>query len=73
MSWKPEIKVHGENDFHTNALRFATKDESDQYALDLFRRWMMANEYRSTQCDDPVNYKWESGQAIPLPKAEVNG
>lgn len=70
MSWKPELQVSGEDGWHTNALRFATKEEAEASAKDIYGRWMLATGWRATECDDPVNYKLDltTWQMTPVEK-----
>lgn len=55
-NWKPEVEVHGE--WGQNALVFATKEEAEANARDLYGRWMLCTNYRAVETNDPVNYKW---------------
>lgn len=64
MSWRPEVKVAGEDTWHKNGLRFATEAEAKQSATDLMMRWMLVTNCRAVECDDPVNYKIEDNRLI---------
>ena len=44
MNWKPQVKVEGA--WSSNALVFATKEEAERYARDLFRRWTLCVDSR---------------------------
>ena len=55
MSWKPEVLVRGE--WGQNALVFATKKEAEMSARDIFERWMLAENSRAVESDEPVNYE----------------
>lgn len=55
MSWKPEVKVNGT--FTRNGLVFETKEEAELNGLLLMSRWMLVEEYRAVEVDEPVNYK----------------
>ncbi len=58
MSWRPEVQTAADGDAWTpNAMRFATKEESDQWAKDLSFRWTAVTDIRSVEVDDPVNYE----------------
>lgn len=57
MSWKPELQVAGEDGWHTNNLCFATKEEAEASAKDIYGRWMSATGWRAAESDEPVNYK----------------
>lgn len=63
-SWKPEVKVHGE--WASNALRFATKGEALASASSLFSRWILCEDGRATESEDPVNCKREDGRDVHL-------
>ncbi len=56
MNWKPEVKV--ENEWGQNALVFATKEEAQWYAKDLYNRWLLATDWRAVESSDPVNYTY---------------
>ena len=58
MSWKPEVKVLGENGWSRNGLVFATKQEAEDNARNLACRWMQVTDHRAVEVDEPVNYKW---------------
>jgi hypothetical protein len=56
-SWKWEMLDHG--NWTTNALRFATKEEAEQYGRDLHWRWTaMPKPARATESDDQVTHHW---------------
>lgn len=73
MSWKPELQVSGENGWHTNALRFATKEEAEASAKELYGRWTMATAWRAAECEDPVNYRMnlETWEITPVKEEAV--
>ncbi|CAB4125013.1 hypothetical protein UFOVP63_50 [uncultured Caudovirales phage] len=60
MSWKPEVQTDNNGQWYGNALRFGTYREALDNACDLSLRWFAVREYRATECDDPVNYRWTS-------------
>lgn len=64
MSWKPEVFVDG--GWHSNALRFATKEEAQASAVDLKFRWTLVRDARAVESADPVNYKRVNGRDIPI-------
>lgn len=53
-----------------NALRFATREEAENEATSLWRRWVLVRERRVVTSQDPVNYRWdeESGRAVSIEK-----
>ena len=57
MSFKPEISTDGGKTFGQNAQVFATREEAEAMARDIFSRWMLATDYRVTESDEPVNYE----------------
>lgn len=54
------VLVHGE--WCGNALRFATCDEAESNARDLFSRWLLTEDCRVDESEDPVNYRWIDGK-----------
>ena len=56
MSFKPEIRTGNDPKFYDNALRFATREEAEFSAKDIYNRWMLATEWAVEESDDPVNY-----------------
>ena len=64
MSFKPQVKVNGE--WNGNGLRFATKEEAESRAADLFGRWTLCTAHRAVESDDPVKNRLEDGQLIFL-------
>ena len=66
MSWRPEFFFKSENKWYGNGLRFATKEECDVNARDKFMAWTMPSDWRSTECEDPVNYAYHEGVLSPV-------
>jgi hypothetical protein len=66
MSWKPEVIADNSGKWVDNALRFETKEESDDYVRDLSWRWSSVRETRSVECDEPANYLWANGKSEPI-------
>jgi hypothetical protein len=62
MAWKPEVIADSSGKWVGNALRFATRQEAIDNAYDLAMRWTLVRDYRATECDDPVNYRWAGGK-----------
>ena len=52
QSFKPEVKVDGE--WSSNGLRFATKEEAERSASNLFSRWTVTTAHRAAESDEPV-------------------
>jgi hypothetical protein len=59
MSYKPMVQTANDPKFYANALRFATEQEAESYALDLLCRWTATTDYRVDESDDPVTHKWD--------------
>lgn len=47
MNYRPEISTDGGKSFGLNAQVFATKEEAETMAKDIFGRWMAATDYRN--------------------------
>jgi hypothetical protein len=62
VSYNPQVKGVGENQWTGNGLYFATPEEALAYAADLQSRWMGckggAENRRAEPSDAPVNYVW---------------
>jgi len=56
-NFKPTVRVSGSEKFDTNALVFATKEEAEASARDLYARWTLCVDFSTMETDDPVNYK----------------
>ena len=68
-SWKPEVFV--DNQWCQNNLAFATKEEAERSAFDLMGRWMLVQDYRAVESDQPVNWKIVDGEMLSASKAGV--
>lgn len=66
MGWKPEVQTFGDPKYYDNALRFATKEEAEASARDLSRRWMLVENWRAVESDDPVNYILNEGELVSV-------
>ena len=75
MSFKPEISTDGGKTFGQNAQVFATREEAEAMARDIFSRWMLATDYRVTESDEPVNYEIVKGMlwSVPVLVTESEG
>ena len=58
MSFRPMVSTGGA--FAGNALRFATREEAEASARDLYGRWTLVLDHRADESDDPVNCEWDS-------------
>lgn len=59
MNYRPEISTDGGKSFGQNAQVFATKEEAETMARDIFGRWMLATDYRAAETEDPVTHTIE--------------
>ena len=66
MSFKPEISTDGGKSFSQNAQVFATREEAEAMARDIFSRWMLATDYRASETTDPVNYRLIDNKLEPV-------
>tara|TARA_R100001530_G_scaffold58498_1_gene42475 strand:+ start:86 stop:283 length:198 start_codon:yes stop_codon:yes gene_type:complete len=46
MKYKAEVKVASDPKWYSNALRFDTFKDAEEYAKDLFNRWLATTEWR---------------------------
>ena len=65
-NYRPEISTDGGKSFGQNAQVFATKEEAETMARDIFSRWMLATDYRATETEDPVNYRLIDNKLEPV-------
>jgi hypothetical protein len=59
-SWKPEVLVNGK--WSQNALVFATEKEAYENAKDLMWRWLLVEDCRAVESDNPINYTYIDGK-----------
>lgn len=64
MSFAAEVIADCSGKWCGNALRFATKEEAEVYAIDLFNRWTLVTDTRVIESQDPVNYKLVKGKLV---------
>lgn len=64
-SWKTEVLV--DNEWSTNALRFATKEEAEKAGIELLSRWWVPIDSRAAESNDPVNYRFDETINRPVP------
>jgi hypothetical protein len=62
MSFKPEVIADASGKWCGNALRFATRDEAEAYALSLMMQWLAVRDTRIVESDDPVNYRYANSR-----------
>ena len=66
MTFKPEISTDGGKSFGQNAQTFATREEAELMAMDIFNRWLAATNWRVTECEEPANYSIVDGELHAL-------
>lgn len=54
MSWAAEVIADSSGEWVGNKLRFATKQEAEQYVSDLEGRWTAVRKTRVVESTDPV-------------------
>jgi hypothetical protein len=63
MSFKAEVIADSSGKWTSNACRFATRVEAEEYVAGLFARWTLVTDTRVVESDDPVNYRCVNGKA----------
>jgi hypothetical protein len=74
MSYKPEISTDGGKRYDQNNCTFATADEAELAARDIYMRWTLATHWRVAESEQPVNYTFtrESGlQPVLVEKSDA--
>lgn len=61
--FKIEIQV-GKDPWCSNALVFATEEETNEYGQDLYARWVLVNKWRVIPTEKEPNYQFINGQLI---------
>ena len=46
MKYIVEVKVAGDDKWYGNALVFDTREEAEEYGLDLYNHWLSTTDYR---------------------------
>lgn len=64
-SWAPQV-IADSSGWAGNALRFATKEESDANVKDLMNRWWSVTQTRSVPSIDHPNYSYKNGKLEDL-------
>ena len=62
-SWKPVVKVFGEDKWHHNGLSFATEAEAQAAANDLMGRWSLVEQASAHPSEEPVTHVWDGSKA----------
>ncbi len=71
MSFKPMIQTADCQDYFPNSTAFATREEAEIAAKDIYARWMLATDWRVDESDEPVNYSIVDGVMIPVSLTEA--
>lgn len=61
MSFKPQVTTGSDPKFYGNALAFATREEAEANAKDLFARWTLCTGHRAVESDEPVSHTYVDG------------
>ena len=66
MSFRPEVIADSTGQWSGNALRFETREEAEGWVASLRRRWLLVEDTRVVESDDPVNayYNTELQQSL---------
>lgn len=54
-SWRPEVIADNSGTWCGNALRFARKEDAEEWVHGLSMRWTLVRSTRVVPSDDPVN------------------
>jgi hypothetical protein len=54
-SFKVGVKTPGDRDWNSNALRFATAQEAEDYGFNLAMRWTAVSDWTVLPSDDEPN------------------
>lgn len=67
-------KPASKDEWATNALRFATKEEAEAYGNDLGSRWMAMGEGEVRETADTVNYTFDRNNGLrTIEEAQTTG
>ncbi len=55
VSYAPEVIADSSGQWTGNGLRFATREEAEEWVKDLSYRWTLVRETRVVESSDPVN------------------
>ena len=71
MSFKPMIQTADCQDYFPNNTAFATREEAERAAKDIYDRWWSSTDWRVDESDQPVNYAFIDGVMTPVSATEV--
>lgn len=66
MKYRVDVLALGETRWATNALRFDTVGEAEDYARDLYSRWMLADVLTVVPEDTPERAPYVKGERTPV-------
>lgn len=66
MAWASEILSEGE--WVGNGIVLETKQEAEDYGLEMLYRCIFFKDVRTVPSEKPANYKWENGCLVRLDK-----
>jgi len=66
MSYKYEVKIIGEDKWHSNGVAFETEDEATQAGEAKWMARTMCDEFRIVESDETANYKYENGGVVSV-------
>lgn len=62
MSYKPAVKAVNDDKYYRNALAFATPEEAEGWGKDLLSRWLLAEDVRVEESDEPISHTFLNGR-----------
>lgn len=66
MGFKPMIQTANDPKYYPNALVFATPEEAEAWAKDLFKRWLLMTDHRVDEVDDQPTHTFTDGVLASL-------
>jgi hypothetical protein len=67
VGWKPEVQVVSDpGKWSRNSLIFATKEEAEASARELFSRWFACIDHRAVEVDAEATHAFIDGQNKPI-------
>jgi len=64
-SYKVEVHIPP-NEWASNSMRYATREEAGEAGSDLLSRWMQPDDFRVVETGDPVNAAFKDGRSHSL-------
>ena len=60
MSYKCEVQTGGSDAWTSNALRFKTQKEAQEYGIDLAMRWTAVSGIRAKRSKNSITHTWDA-------------